>query len=44
MTFDVSIISHHVFIIIWHHNASLLLSSISLNKLITLETLYLLKI
>jgi len=44
MTLDVSIMSHHVFIMIWYHNESLLLPSMSPNRLIALETQYLLKI
>jgi len=43
MTLDVSIMSHHVFIMIWYHNESLLLPSMSLNGLIALGTQYLLK-
>jgi len=44
MTLDVSIMSYHVFIMIWYHNESLLLPSISPNELIALGTQYLLKI
>jgi len=44
MTLDVSIMSHHVFIMIWYHNESLLLPRMSPNELIALGTQYLLKI
>jgi len=44
MTLDVSSMSLHVFIKIQHHNKSLLLYSISPNRLIALKTQYLLKI
>jgi len=44
MTLDVSIMRHHVFIMIWYHNESLLLSSVSPSRLIALGTHYLLKI
>ena len=44
MELDVSIISHYVFIIIWYHNDSLLLPSMSSSRLIALGTQYLLKI
>jgi len=44
MTLDVSIMSHHVFIMIWYHNESLLLPIMSPNGLIALGTQYLLKI
>jgi len=44
MTLDVSIISHHVFILIWYHNESLLLPSMSPNELFALGTQYLVKI
>jgi len=44
MTLDVSIMSHHVFIMICYHNESLLLPSMSPNELIALGTQYLLKI
>jgi len=44
MTLDVSIMSHHVFIMIWYHNESLLLPNMSPNGLIALATQYLLNI
>jgi len=43
MTLNVSIMSHHVFIMIWYHNESLLLTSMSPNGLIALGTQYLFK-
>jgi len=43
MTLDVSIISHHVFIMIWYYNESLLLPRMSISRLIALGTEYLLK-
>jgi len=44
MTLDVSIMSQHVFIMIWYHNDSLLLPRMSPIELIALGTQYLLKI
>jgi len=44
MILDVSIMSHHVFIMIGYHNESLLLPSMSTNTLMALGTHYLLKI
>jgi len=38
MILDVSIISHYVFIMIWSHHESLLLSSISPNRPIAVGT------
>jgi len=44
MPLDMSTMSHHVFLIIWYHNESLLFPNIRPSRLITLRTQYLLKI